>query len=159
VTDAGLVHLRGRPFFFDQLVLSKTAITDAGIKHLQGLRLSTLSLDATTVSDVATAQLQTMTSLRLLSLNNTKATRLGLERLKQAIPKLRIVRLDALTEALVLFDTLAPSELAPETDPKQPKLQMSAGWFKDDGVKVDDVLGEAVYLNLESEGISDKALA
>jgi uncharacterized membrane protein YtjA (UPF0391 family) len=73
------------------LDLSKTKITDAGIKKLLPLQnLKWLLLAETSISDAGLEQLAPLTELGRLTLNKTKVTAAGMAKLKKSIPKLAI---------------------------------------------------------------------
>jgi hypothetical protein len=81
VTDAGLVHVRHLRHLRD-LDLTNTPITDDGIVHLRMLtRLSELRLNATGVSDGGLCQLRDLTQLRVLGLSDTDVSDEGLAQL------------------------------------------------------------------------------
>jgi hypothetical protein len=92
VTDAGLVCLR-QLTRLRVLDLSKAPITDAGLTNLQGLKqLQWLSLRATQVTDSGLANLAGLARLETIILDDTRVTDAGCRELRQAIPKLNIVR-------------------------------------------------------------------
>ena len=83
---AGLKNLR-------VLHLEKTPVTDAGLAHLKGLaNLSYLNLYATQVTDAGLPQLKGLTNLKSLYVFETKVTDTGISALKEALPKLNIVK-------------------------------------------------------------------
>jgi len=78
ITDAGLVHV-GELAGLTSLWITNPQISDAGLLHLQGLKLQYLVLEGTSVSDSGLGHLQTMSdSLLLLRLAGTKITDAGL---------------------------------------------------------------------------------
>lgn len=92
ITDAGLVHLKGLAEL-EQLHLEGTGIGDAGLANLKDLKkLTYLNLYNTGVSDAGLAHLTGLTELKSLYLWQTKVTEAGVEKLKQALPKVQIVR-------------------------------------------------------------------
>ncbi len=82
VTDEGLRHLPGRTRLW-ALGLAYCQVTDAGLRYLEGFRLlSFLSLAGTQVSDQGMPHLGACSLLRDLSLNDTRVTDAGLQHLK-----------------------------------------------------------------------------
>jgi uncharacterized protein (TIGR03067 family) len=92
ITDAGLVHLQALKKL-QTLSLDFTEITDAGLAKLGSLTsLETLSLENTIgITDAALPQLRSMTHLREVNLDGTKITVEGIQALRNARPKLKIV--------------------------------------------------------------------
>ena len=91
VTDAGLAHLK-RLTCIQLLDLNNTQVTDAGLAHLQGLTgLRGLILDNTQVTDAGLTYLQRLTSLESLGLGGTEVTDSGVAKLRQALPKCKII--------------------------------------------------------------------
>jgi hypothetical protein len=79
-SDLGRVHEWSR---LQQLYLSNTRITDAGLKYVEGRReLDTLDLEGTQVTDAGLAHLHDLPKLRFLILNSTRITGKGLRHLK-----------------------------------------------------------------------------
>jgi hypothetical protein len=74
------------------LDLSGSRVTDAGLAHLHGLDLRNLVLDGTKVSNAGLEQLASFKNLRSLALNRTQITDDGLRRLAQ-FPSLTAVYL------------------------------------------------------------------
>jgi hypothetical protein len=82
VTDAGLVHLKGLTNLSD-LWLNGTQATDAGLVHLKGLKnLPVLRLEGTQVTDAGLVHLRGLTKLEKLDLTGTNITDAGLVHLK-----------------------------------------------------------------------------
>jgi serine/threonine protein kinase len=92
VDAAGLAALEGLKDL-TQLDLSGTAITDAAIAKLKGLRsLTTLILyDNADLTDAAIPDLKQLTGLKNLDLQNTKISRGGVAELRAALPNCKIV--------------------------------------------------------------------
>ena len=91
VSDLGLAHLRGSTKL-EWLSLGETKVTDAGLAQLRRLkRLDFLFLADTQVTDAGLVHLQNLTGLRWLNLYDTHVTDAGLTRLRQALPKCRII--------------------------------------------------------------------
>lgn len=83
VTDAGLVHLREKPYFVD-LNLDGTAVTDAGLDAVNKIRtLVVLSLNNTRVTDAGLAKLKSLDNLYRLHVMETAIGDDGLTHLKQ----------------------------------------------------------------------------
>jgi len=81
VTDAGLVHFRGA---LKVLYLNGTRITDDGLADMRGLTcLRTVELNGTHITDAGVARLQGLTGLQRLVLDNTRVTDAGLAHLHQ----------------------------------------------------------------------------
>lgn len=73
------------------LRLTDTAITDDGLKHLQGLTdLQYLCLQRTAVTDTGLLHLRRLTELQDLDVEKTQVTDKGVRQLQQALPKVRI---------------------------------------------------------------------
>jgi hypothetical protein len=82
VTDAGLVHLEGLTHLHT-LELVGTDVGDAGLANLKGLtRLRILRLDQTRVGDAGLAHLKGLTGLERLSVSYTQVSNSGLRHLK-----------------------------------------------------------------------------
>jgi hypothetical protein len=92
VTDAGLKSIEGLQNL-DCLELGRDQITDAGMKSIGKLRrLSELLLDETRVTDAGLVDLEGLGSLKKIYLRDTTVTDLGIERLRQALPGVEIIR-------------------------------------------------------------------
>ena len=90
VTDAGLKHLAGLKRL-QHLKLYGTGVTDAGLKHLAGLkRLQHLSLYKSEVTDAGLKHLARFKQLKTFNLSKTKVTAKGKAELKKALPNLVI---------------------------------------------------------------------
>jgi internalin A len=91
VTDAGLKHLAGLKRL-QNLKLYGTKVTDAGLKELAGLKqLKHLSLYKSEVTDAGLKHLARFKQLKTFNLSKTKVTAKGIADLKKALPKLRII--------------------------------------------------------------------
>ena len=91
ITDAGMRSLRGLTFLED-LDLSNTRITDQGLADLEALtHLQSLQLQHTAISDAGLAHLCGLRELEELFLQDTKVTLAGINKLKRAVPNLRVV--------------------------------------------------------------------
>jgi hypothetical protein len=72
--------------------LGRTKVTDAGLKHLAGLKqLQLLVLTNTNVTDAGLKHLAGLKQLRFLNLSGTKVTDKGKTDLNKALPKLVIL--------------------------------------------------------------------
>jgi len=90
VSDAGLRHL-GNLTNLRYVNLSRTAVTDAGLAHLSGsTNLQELFLDGTAVTDAGLARLHGLTGLRMLGLTNARVSDVGVAELKRALPDLSV---------------------------------------------------------------------
>jgi YHS domain-containing protein len=86
VTDAGLKALAGLKNL-RRLHLERTGTGDAGVEHLKGLAdLQYLNLYGTKVTDAAVASLSGLKKLKSLYLWQTAVTEAGAETLKKALP-------------------------------------------------------------------------
>jgi hypothetical protein len=91
MTDAGLDHLASLTSLW-RLRLERSAITDAGLGRLQALKsLEILSLTDTNLTDSAVETLAGFQSLKSLDLDRSGISPAGIERLKQALPRARIL--------------------------------------------------------------------
>jgi hypothetical protein len=78
VTDVGIAHLNGLARL-RVLGLSESAITDTGLAHLKGMKsLQQLDLSDTRISDAGLVELSEMTTLKQLNLSETAITDAGL---------------------------------------------------------------------------------
>ena len=76
ITNEGLSSLEGKPNI-RCLTLTKTAVTDEGIKHLRGMNLQSLDLSSTKITDAGLATLGELDFPRLkeISRSSTRASR------------------------------------------------------------------------------------
>ena len=90
VTAAGLVHLAGMNL--KSLTLPKEATTDLGLKYYLAAveRPSTLSLGKWKITDAGLVHLKGLTKLQELDLHNTKITNAGIADLQKALPNCQI---------------------------------------------------------------------
>jgi hypothetical protein len=92
VTDAGLAHLEGLNRL-DGLDLSGTLVSSDGLQHLKGLsQLRRLIVVETKITDAGLEHLKGLTRLEELYLRTTNCTREGEKKLRQSLPKCRIVK-------------------------------------------------------------------
>jgi hypothetical protein len=127
ITDAGLKHLEGL-VNLRYLVLDNTQVTDDGLEKLQNLpNLDQLHLSNCAITDLGLKHLESLEQLHTLILNHTKITDVGLE----SISKL--------------------------TQLKQ--LQLSHTEVSDDGLRHLGDLSQLVCLILAETRISDEGLA
>jgi hypothetical protein len=90
VTDAGLKHLAGLKRL-QSLYCGYTKVTDTGLKHLAGLQqLQSLDLQSTWVTDAGLKHLAGLKRLRTLLLQRTQVTAAAQDDLQKALPKLDI---------------------------------------------------------------------
>src|SRR5262249_2099762 len=88
----GVTDPRGLPAV-PGLNLSDTAITDAGLRHLEGLvGLGRLVLRGTAITDAGLQHLRGLKSLRVLDLQGTKVTDEGVAALSRALPDVNLSR-------------------------------------------------------------------
>ena len=91
LSDAGLSHLRGLDL--TRLMLSKTKVTDAGIRHLHGMiNLDLLVLDKTSVGDGAMAELTSLPRLSCLLASDTQVGDLGVNSIRK-FPAIKVADL------------------------------------------------------------------
>ncbi len=92
VGDAELARLKGATGI-KELFLRGTQITNDGLASLAGLtELTVLDLSETSITDAGLTHLTGLHKLKRLELKNTPVTNRGIERLKAAIPKLKVER-------------------------------------------------------------------
>ena len=97
VTDAGLKHLEGLVHLKDLIFsgLTRTAVTDAGLAHLDALtELEELVVNNTALTDAGLGRLAKLRRLRSLSITNTQVTDAGLKHLKR-LPNLKSIMVGA----------------------------------------------------------------
>ena len=105
ITGAGLVHLKNLTNL-RRLHLERTAVGDEGFEHLAGLaKLEYLNLYSTKITDASLAHLGGLKNLKQLYVWQTAVTDAGCQKLKAALPKLRIVRGVDLDKAMAAAKT------------------------------------------------------
>ena len=72
------------------LTLDKTAVNDDSLASLSGLKLLTLDLRNTPITDKGLKHLEKIPSLGTIYLSGTKVSQAGIESLHGAVPKCRI---------------------------------------------------------------------
>jgi hypothetical protein len=73
------------------LQLRATAITDEGISHLRGTKLTSLGLEIVALTDKGLEHLEHIKSLENVMLaRNAKFTSAGVDRLRKALPTLKV---------------------------------------------------------------------
>jgi hypothetical protein len=91
VDDAALRHLAPLRKL-RELDLKETQVTDAGLRHLEGITsLTRLDLGSTGVSDTGLEHLSAMSNLEVLILSRTKVSKAGAEKIKRAVPGLKVL--------------------------------------------------------------------
>ena len=96
VTDEGLKHLPDFPVLESFVVscrgLPGQAIqfTDKGLESIAKTKISRLHVSRAAITDAGLKHLETMTTLRSLTLRDTEVTTEGLESLHKALPALRV---------------------------------------------------------------------
>ena len=134
---AGLKNLR-------VLHLEKTPVTDAGLAHLNGLaNLTYLNLYATAVTDAGLPHLKGLTNLKSLFVFETKVTDTGIAALKEALPKLNIVK--GLTAEEIAKLNAKPEEkkpvavavAVPKPESKAAEAEMAEAQKKLDGLNAE----------------------
>jgi serine/threonine protein kinase len=92
ISDAGLRHLAGQSEL-DTLEINGTAVGDAGLAHLAGLKaLKHLHLESTRVTDAGLKHLHGLKNLQWLRVVDTRVTDAGVKALKQALPLCQVER-------------------------------------------------------------------
>lgn len=92
VTGAGLAKLN-RLTNLRWLNANRTRFTDGGIAHVAAFKgLTELNLDGTSITDAGLAHLVELKNLTHLRLRNTKVSDRGIATLRNALPKLTVVR-------------------------------------------------------------------
>ena len=91
IRGPGLTHLHDQPELSD-LSLACPTLSDLGVKPLAGLkRLQRLSLAGSAMTDAGLRHLEEgLTNLTALDLRKTKASAQGIERLQKALPNCKI---------------------------------------------------------------------
>ncbi len=85
ITDAGLAHLKGLPL--TTLSLAQTQVTDAGLARLKDLpNLNKIDLSKTRITDAGLTHLRALPKLRELQLRDCQVTKEGLKQLEKARP-------------------------------------------------------------------------
>ena len=85
VGDDLLQGIRGMPIRY--LSLSRTRVTDAGLRHVSQLpNLQVLGLAETAVTDRGLNLLQQLRAMQSVNLRRTRVTRQGIVELKTALP-------------------------------------------------------------------------
>jgi hypothetical protein len=92
VTDRGLKELTtGNANNLEFLKLRETRVTDTGLKDVAKLtKLIFLNLSGTPITDAGLRELTPLKHLKTINLTSTKVTEGGMEKLKKALPKVRI---------------------------------------------------------------------
>ncbi len=99
VTDARLKHLEGLTQL-RTLTLSLTKVDDSGLQHLRGMsQLQRLSLTSTPITDAGLKHLKGLTQLQSLNLRRTQVTEAGVKELQKALPNCNITWTETLPRA------------------------------------------------------------
>jgi hypothetical protein len=92
ITDNGLKSLR-RLASLEELDLAHTRITDAGLENLRSqTSLQKLALNGSSISDRGLRHLHGVRNLKQLYLGDTRVTDAGAQELRQALPRVSIIR-------------------------------------------------------------------
>lgn len=91
LTDTGLGHLPPLPFLQELNLAILTEFTGDGLKHLQRLpALEVLDLHSTEIGDAELVHLYPLAGLRELYISYTRVSRTGVEKLRTALPNLKV---------------------------------------------------------------------
>ena len=124
----GLTNLR-------VLHLEKTTTTDAMLGQLKGLKnLAYLNLYGTQVTDAGLPQLNALTNLASLYVFETKVTDAGIAALKQALPKVRVVKGWTAEDVAKLIAKVEEKKPMPAPDNKVVEAEMAEAQKKLDGL-------------------------
>ncbi|MEO7319112.1 MAG: hypothetical protein ABIZ56_09005 [Chthoniobacteraceae bacterium] len=127
---AGLVNLR-------VLHLEKTPVTDAGLAHLKGLKnLTYLNIYGTQVTDAGLPHLNALANLASLYVFETKVTDAGIAALKQAVPKVRVVK-GWSAEDIAKLTAKAEEKKMPAPDNKAAEAEMAEAQKKLDALNAE----------------------
>ena len=128
---AGLVNLR-------VLHLEKTTTTDAMLAQLKGLKnLTYLNLYGTQITDAGLPQLNALTNLASLYVFETKVTDAGITALKQALPKVRVVKGWTAEDIAKLTAKAEEKKPAPAPDNKAAEAEMAEAQKKLDALNAE----------------------
>ena len=128
---AGLVNLR-------VLHLEKTPVTDAGLAHVKGLKnLKYLNIYGTQITDAGLAQLNPLTNLASLYVFETKVTDAGIAALKQALPKVNVVKGWTAEDIAKLTAKAEEKKAMPAPDNKAAEAEMADAQKKLDGLNAE----------------------
>ncbi len=95
ITDAGVAHLK-KLTNLTGLFLGETKVTDAGLKHLVDMKkMSYLRIHNLSITDKGLEHLKGMKDLQSVELWNTDTTEQGREKLREAIPGVRVLERDS----------------------------------------------------------------
>ena len=128
---AGLTNLR-------VLHLEKTPTTDAMLAHVKGLKnLKYLNLYGTQATDAGLAQLNGLANLASLYVFETKVTDAGIAALKQAVPKVNVVKGWTAEDIAKLTAKAEEKKPMPAPDNKAAEAEMAEAQKKLDGLSAE----------------------
>jgi hypothetical protein len=91
VSDANIFNIRYLKHL-QRLSISGAQISDDGLKYIQTLpHLETLDLDNVDITDAGLVYLEGLSELKWLIITQTQVTKQGVEKLRRALPKCKIV--------------------------------------------------------------------
>ena len=128
---AGLTNLR-------VLHLEKTPTTDAMLVHLKGLKnLKYLNIYGTQVTDAGLTHLSELPNLTSLYVFETKVTDAGITALKQALPKVNVVKGWTAEDIAKLTAKVEEKKPMPPPDNKAAEAEMAEAQKKLDGLNAE----------------------
>ncbi|MBM3982919.1 MAG: hypothetical protein FJ304_22135 [Planctomycetes bacterium] len=89
IGDATLERL-GKPGPQKHIGLARTAVTDAGMKHLAGVAALDFDLSGTGITDTGLAHLEQLGGIKTLNLTGTKVSAPGVKRLQTKFPQCQV---------------------------------------------------------------------
>jgi hypothetical protein len=127
VTDAGLRELAGLDRL-EWLALGGNELTDDGIRELTKLEnLQELDLDKTKLTDVGLKELKSLKKLKVLKVEGTQVTAAGKREIKETLPGLKFGPWDGVWDGLVFTSVPMPKGLHEEPHDL-------LGWLQSSGV-------------------------
>jgi delta 1-pyrroline-5-carboxylate dehydrogenase len=95
ITDAGMEHL-AKLQSLKYLRVEDTRISDPGLEKIGKIAsLETLDLTLTKITDAGLERLIDLRNLKALNLQQTKVTAAGMEKIQKALPKCKVVGMDS----------------------------------------------------------------
>ena len=113
LVDDDLPHLKKLPEL-KFLNLSSTAVTDRGVADLTNLRLITLHLEQTAISDAAAESLAKIKTLKYLCLDEGAMSESALKRIREALPDCKVNLVEPVNRGLTVYVVDDQSDTGPE---------------------------------------------